>query len=43
MIFCVRRLPADGRPMLKHGGVIFMNCVHDLYFIVLYERAFVGQ
>ena len=43
MNFCVRGLPADGTPVLKHVGVIFMNCVYDLHFIVFYERAFVGH
>ena len=43
MTFCIRRLSADGTPVLKHVGIIFMNCVYDLYFIVFYERAFVGQ
>ena len=43
MTFCVRRLPADGTPLLKHVGVIFISCVYDLYFIVFYERAFVGH
>jgi len=28
---------------LKRVGVILMNCVCDLYFIVFYERALVGQ
>jgi hypothetical protein len=41
--FCVRRLPADGTPVLKDVEVIVMNCIYDLYFIVFYERAFVGQ
>jgi hypothetical protein len=43
VFFCVRRLPAAGTPLLKHVGVIFMNCVYELYFIVFYESGYVAQ